>query len=62
MAKQYWGANQGDTDFATQTGAADLGTAVEVIVDLTKNLSRTDVIILLNQIINRIVSGNWPPA
>lgn len=62
MAHRYWGANQGDTETAVQEGSADLGTNVEVVVDLSVGMSKQDVRVALIYIANAILKDQWPPA
>jgi hypothetical protein len=63
MASQYWGINRGqhETDVVTQTSSP--GKDVELKVDLTKNLTKEEVIRLVEDAIDhQVVKGNWPPS
>lgn len=68
MAKQYWGLNRGQHMTDVQTGSADLGTDIQVVVDLTNvdvahGMSREEVLREVEgAILPQILKGNWPPA
>ncbi len=62
MASEYWGLNRGQvyTDIVEQstTPSKDL----EVKLDLTKNMTRDEVIVALEQIVIAMNKDVWPPA
>lgn len=63
MAKQYYGVNLGQHLENVQEGSADLGTDVQVVVDLTNGLKREEVLRLLEgALAPSIVKDKWPPA
>lgn len=68
MAKEYYGVNRGQHDVDVQVGTSDLGTDVQIVVDLTHvsvagGMSREEVLRLVEgAIFNKIMKGNWPPA
>lgn len=68
MAKQYYGLNRGQHLTDIQEGAADLGTDVQVVVDLTHvditgGMSREEVMRLVEgAILPAILHDKWPPA
>lgn len=62
MAHRFYGINQGQHQVDVVSGAGTNSTAVEVNVDLSKSLSREDVLVALNFIIEEIIQDNWPPA
>lgn len=68
MAKEYYGANRGQHQTDVQSGAADLGLDVQVVIDLTHvdvagGMSREEALRLVEgAIIPQIMKGIWPPA
>jgi len=62
MAKRYWGANQGQTEFQVLESSATNSTQLELVLDLAGGLSKNDVLILIEEIKNTIVKDIWPPA
>lgn len=68
MAKEYWGLNRGQHQTDVTSGAADLGTDVQVVVDLTHvdvagGMTREEVVRAVEEaIIPQIMKGIWPPA
>lgn len=62
MADRIYGLNRGATEFSVSEGAVSPTKDVEVVVDLAKNLTKAEVIMLLEQIEAHIIKGNWPPA
>lgn len=62
MASRYWGLNRGEyyTNIVEQssTPSKDL----ELKLDLTKAMTREDVLIQLEQIMIAIKEDKWPPA
>jgi hypothetical protein len=62
MADRFYGLDRGETEFDVSEGAASPSKGVEVAVDLAVNLTKSEVLMLLEQIKGHIVKGNWPPA
>lgn len=62
MAHEYWDINRGQHDTDVVVGSSSGSGDVEVVVDLSKNIPRSEVIILLQSIVNKMIKGNWPPA
>jgi hypothetical protein len=62
MANRYWGLNRGQyaKDIVEQTADPTKDCAVKI--DLAKNLTKTDVLILLEQIKIALMKDIWPPA
>ena len=64
MATQYFGKNRGETEFQVVSGVgnANVSKDVELSIDLTKNLTKNEVLFAIEEIANIILKGNWPPA
>lgn len=64
MATRRYGLSRGETEFQVteSVGAATNADDIEVTADLAKNLDKNDVVVKLREIINYILSHNWPPA
>lgn len=62
MASRYYGLDKGQHQQDAQEGAADLGTDVQIVVDLSSSISRADVLVKVKELENKILEGNWPPA
>lgn len=62
MASEYYGLNRGQTEFEVTEQNSSPSKDVELKVDLTKNLTKAEVILILEMIENHLVKGNWPPA
>lgn len=62
MASRYWGINRGQTEFDIVEGSSTNSTDLELVLDLTKNLSKSEVLVKLEELENRIVKSDWPPA
>lgn len=62
MADRFFGLNRGQTEFQAAEGAATQATDIEVRVDLTKNLTKSEVLQKLEELSNHILKGKWPPA
>lgn len=62
MAHRYWGSNRGQTQTDVVEASSSPTKNVEVNVDLSANMSREEVIIKLNEIMNVILQDKWPPA
>lgn len=62
MAHRWWGLNRGQyyTDIVEQSSDPTKDVVVEV--DLSKSLTREDVIVQLEQIKIAILKDVWPPA
>lgn len=62
MASEYYGVNRGqqhkDVVVATSSPTKD----IELKIDLTKNLTKAEVIMLLELLEDKITTGIWPPA
>lgn len=61
MADRVYGLDRGEQGEVSE-GAASPGKDVEVVVDLAVNLEKSEVLIILDQIKDHILKGNWPPA
>lgn len=62
MADRIYGLDRGQTEFSVSEGSVSPTKDVEVVVDLAKNLTKAEVLQLLEMIENHIIKGNWPPA
>lgn len=62
MASQYYGLDRGQHQQQAQTGAADLALDVQIVVDLSSSITRSEVIAKIKELENRILEGSWPPA
>lgn len=62
MANRYYGLNRGQTEFSVTEGAATGSTDIEIRVDLSKSLIKSEVLVKLDELIDHIIKGNWPPA
>lgn len=62
MAHRYWGVNQGQHYVDVVEQSTSPGKNVEVNVDLSIGMSREEVILKLNEILDVIIKDIWPPA
>lgn len=62
MASRYYGLNRGQTEQNVAEGSSTNSTDLEVVFDLTKNLTKSEILVLLEMIKNHIIKGNFPPA
>lgn len=62
MAVRYWGLNRGQYYKDIVEQAADPSKDCAVKIDLAKNLTRGDVIKLLEEIKIALLRDVWPPA
>lgn len=63
MASEFYGINRGQTEPDVVKGTSTNSTDIEVRVDLTKGLLESEVLFLLETIINKIITNDkWPPA
>lgn len=74
MATRRYKISPGETEFQVveEVGAATNSDVIEVTVDLantlvnegigTRTVTKSEVLIALDQIKNHILKGNWPPA
>lgn len=64
MATRRYGLSRGETEFAVleEVGAAVVNNDIELTVDLSKNLTKAEVLEKLEEFENHIIKGNWPPA
>jgi hypothetical protein len=62
MAVRFWGLNRGQYDKDVVEQAADPTKDCAVKIDLAKNLTRTDVLQLLEMIKIKLMKDVWPPA
>jgi hypothetical protein len=62
MAKEYYGINRGETEFKVVVAGADPTKAVTLVIDLSKNMTKNEVLMAIECIENNIVKGKWPPA
>lgn len=61
MAFQYIGVNRGGRDTDVATGSSTTSKDVELAVDLSKNCTREDLLLLLKSIENFILSTRTTP-
>lgn len=64
MATRLYGLSRGETEFQVTEGVGSAVAAddIELTVDLAKNLTKSEVLIKLDELKNHITKGNWPPA
>ncbi|MHB8825151.1 MAG: hypothetical protein ACYC5T_10005 [Thiobacillus sp.] len=64
MATRLYGISRGEVfnQITEGVGAAVAADNVEVTFDLAVGLTREDVVLALQKIINHIEQGNFPPA
>ena len=62
MASRYYGINRGQTEFSVVEGSSTGTKDVELVVDLSKSLTKAEVLEKIEEIKNHILKGNWPPA
>ncbi len=60
MASQYYGLNRGQTEFSTVSGTSTNSTDVELRYDTGVSLTKEEVILLTEQILNQILKDNFP--
>lgn len=61
MASQYYGLNRGQTEFSMTSGTSTGSVDVELRYDLTKSLTKSEILAILEQIRNQIIKDNYPP-
>lgn len=62
MASRYYGMNRGDNETAIAEGSSTNSKAIELVIDLTKSLTKAEVIQAIKMLTNYLIKGNWPPA
>ena len=64
MATRRYSIARGETEFSITeaVGAATATKSMEFTFDLAVSLTREDVLLALDKIMNHIVKGNFPPA
>lgn len=62
MAHRYYGGNQGGHLTDITEGSSTTSKSVELAIDLSAGMSREDVLIQGELILQKIVQDNWPPA
>ncbi len=62
MADKFYGVNRGETEFAVVEDSASPTKDIEIVIDLAKSLTKSEVLILIDEIKNKITKGIWPPA
>lgn len=62
MAKQYFGLNRGQTEFDITQDSSTVSKDVELVIDLSKSLTKSEVLIKLEELENAILKNQWPPA
>lgn len=62
MAIQYYGINRGQNEFDIVEGASTNSTDMEFALDLSKSLLKSEVLLALDKIANRILKDDFPPA
>lgn len=62
MAKRFYGINRGQHQTDVVEGAATNSTDIELAVDLSKSLTRDEVMFLVQFIVDEIIMDKWPPA
>lgn len=62
MASRYYGVDRGVAEQSVAEGSTFTGKDVELVVDLAVSLEKSEVILAIAGIIEKMLSGNWPPA
>lgn len=63
MADRFYGINRGQQEISVSEASSTQSPDLEVILDLTKNMTKTEVLIALEMIRDYIIKkGTWPPA
>jgi len=62
MADRFYGLDRGDTEFDVVEQATTPAKDVEVSFDLAVNLEKEEVLGKLQEIMNHILKGDFPPA
>lgn len=62
MAHRFWGLNRGQHDVDVVEGAATGTKDLELNLDLSKNLTKQDVLVLIEAIRLKVMKDVWPPA
>lgn len=64
MATRRYGLSRGETEFQVTegVGSATASDNMEFTFDLATNLTKQDVLLALEMLINHIHKGNFPPA
>lgn len=62
MANRYFGLNRGQTEFDIVQDSSTNSTDIELRVDLSKSLTKSEVLVKLEELENAILKNQWPPA
>lgn len=62
MASRYYGSDRGETYDDITESSATTSKDVELVVDLAASLTKSEVLMKLDEIKGWITKGNWPPA
>lgn len=62
MAKEYFGINRGQHETDVVVQASTPSKSLEVVVDLTANMTKEEVLRHLMMVMNIITKNIWPPA
>lgn len=62
MADRIYGINRGQTKNNVTEGSVSPAANVEVVIDLAANMTRSEVLIKLEEISEYILEHKWPPA
>lgn len=60
MANQYYGLNRGQNEFDITQGTSTQSTDVELRFDLSKSLTKSEVLMALEKIENQILKDDFP--
>ena len=62
MASRYYGVNKGVEAYSVSEDSSTTSKKVELVVDLSANQTRQEVLVALKKIEDHIMRGIWPPA
>lgn len=60
MATVYYGINRGQNEFDVVESGSTNSTDIELAYDTTKSLTKSEILLALEKIANRIVKDNFP--
>ncbi len=62
MASHYYGINRGQTEFSVVESTSTNSTDIELVIDLTKNVTKSELMVKLEELANYILTkSTYPP-
>lgn len=62
MASRYYGLQRGENEFDITESSSTTSKKIELVVDLTGNFDKNDILLALDKFSDYLISHIWPPA